>query len=99
MALPTSSGGKIIPEYTDTDVQGWFNGISDFLKVGVDVAIAFFALAGFLVFALGIIGYMKEQREGGHGQTKGNVWQILLGGSLGALGSIYLLLTRILSIG
>ena len=95
--MATQGGTFKIPEYTPADAKGWLDKQGATVFSLSDVLLIAFGLIGLLIFVLGVVQYMKENRDGasgGGGASAGQhgLWMMIAGGLLGAIDIVMLFL-------
>lgn len=95
-----SDGNKLIPVYTSDQAKSWLEGVSSGISTTIDAMLIILTLVGFIVFALGIMRYMRAAQDVSSGQGaaegyRGSVWMIVIGALLSLVGGIFIFFVTI----
>lgn len=102
MSLGAAKTGQIVPVYSTSEVQDWFNNLSVSFPSLIDLALLIFTLLGLFLFMGGIWAHLREERNASNAmagvQSRVGVWMMAGGGALGSLGAVFLLLVRFMRV-
>lgn len=96
-SLPTSPG-KTVPEYSQQDVSKWLDVQATDIGNWTTIVWISLGLIGFVLFAAGVLTYMKEARDPGNqssgrgGSTRPSITLIAVGAMFGVADIVFILL-------
>lgn len=103
MSLGNASNGALVPVYKTDELKKWVEGGKGELQNLTEITLIILSVIGFLLFAAGVIQYMKEARNpefGGGGADRAPAkWMMIAGGAFGSMASVFYFVVRVMTVG